>query len=503
VAWRLFVLLALLFLLSTSREPPWADSHVVYDTTQALVDQHTLEIHPSGGMQWWYWQNDGRYYGVFPLGNVIAMVPSYLAYKLLHHISALPDRPLFAFLCHLSPSLLMAAACALFFLLLRRQETSPRASAAATLALGLGTMVFIYARSPFAEALQTAALVWLVERTLAQAERPTASGMAWLALAAGTLVNAKLVYVLVLPVPLAYLVYQRRRDLRAFSRTLPIAAVVFAATIFVLLWHNHLKTGSIWKSGYREMGDGIFAGDLVTSLWGFTLSPGKSLFLYSPPLVLALLGAPTAWRRRPAATAFLLAVSAIVVGFSAKFTMWHGDYCWGPRYLTPILPLLFLLAFPWLPEALARGRARLRRCFVAALVAAGLVVQLLGAAIYWDTYIRVVIAVKDQTGAQGWFTKHLSQAHFMPEFSPIRGHAWLLSHLVRNDPDLDHDAPWKPLVPQQLQLDKSWAELRLDWWPLEWLKGGDARGATAATLLLLLLATAWSARGVARHLDED
>jgi hypothetical protein len=504
VAWRLFVLLSLLFMLSTSREPPWADSHVVYDTTCALVDQHTLEVHPAGGRPWWYTLNDGRYYGVFPLGNVLAMVPSYLAYKALRPIAALPDRPLFAFLCHLSPSLLMAAACALFFLLCRRQGTSRRASIAATLALAFGTLVFIYARSPYAEALQTAALVWLVERTLAQAERPTRSGMAWLALAAGTLVNAKLVYVLVLPAAAAYLVYERRRELRAFARTLPLAAAVFIATMLVLLWHNRIKTGSPWQSGYHDMGAGIFGGDALTGLWGFTLSPGKSLFLYSPPLVLGILGLPEAWRRRPAATAMLLAVIAIVIAFSAKFTMWHGDYCWGPRYLTPITPLIFLFAFPWLPEALQRGRVRLRRISVGALVAAGLVVQLLGAAIYWDTFIRAITAVKDQTGAEGWFREHLSHAHFIPEFSPIRGHAWLLSHLVRRDPDLDHDAPWKKLVPGTVQLDHTWAELRLDWWPLEWMSASEKpTGATATVLILLLLGVAWSAQGVIRHLDED
>ena len=66
--------------------------------------------------------------------------------------------------------------------------------------LAFSTFIFIYARSPYSEALQTLVLMWLVERTLAMGERPTTAGIGWLAVAAGVLVNSKLVNVLFLPV---------------------------------------------------------------------------------------------------------------------------------------------------------------------------------------------------------------------------------------------------------------------------------------------------------------
>src|SRR5262249_28588898 len=150
----------------------------------------------------------------------------------------------------------------------------------------------------------------------------------------------------------------------------------------------------------------------------FTFSTGKSLFLYSPPLLLGLLGARTAWRRYPGETAFLGSIIAIVVLFNAKFRIWHADYCWGPRYLTPIIPLVLLGALPWLPDALVSGRAALRRFACAAVLAAGITVQVLGVSFYWDHYIRVLIAVKDHTGGGGWFAEHLSHGHYIPQFSP-------------------------------------------------------------------------------------
>jgi hypothetical protein len=147
-----------------------------------------------------------------------------------------------------------------------------------------------------------------------------------------------------------------------------------------------------------------------------------------------------------------------------------------------------LFALPWLPEALERGRVQLRRRLVALVVAAGVGVQLLGASIYWDHYIRVLIAVKDQTGSWGWYKEHLSHGHYLPSFSPLVGQAWLLSHVLRQDPDLDRDAPWKSLMPYPADLSDAWQRVRLDWWLLEYTTGDVPHPRVAAALFFLMLA---------------
>jgi hypothetical protein len=217
------------------------------------------------------------------------------------------------------------------------------------------------------------------------------------------------------------------------------------------------------------------------------LSTGKSAFLYSPPLILAVLGARTAWLRRRAETAFLVSIIALSLLFNAKFRHWHADYCWGPRHLTAVTPVALLLAFPWLPEALQRGRVGVRKLGFALLVAWGVQTQLLGASIYWDQYIRALIAVKDQTGAGGWFQEHLSHGHYIPAFSPLRGQHWLLRHMVHEDPDLDRDAPWKSIVPFPSNMTETWTRIRLDWWLLEFGGGENGRPKVAAVLLLIML----------------
>jgi hypothetical protein len=489
---RLFVFLFCAFMLVTSREPPWADAHVVYDTTQGLIDRGELDVHLESGPPWFYAKRNGRKYGVFPLGNVVAMVPSYLTYKLLSKVSALPDRPTFALASHVAPSLMMSTACVLFFLILRRRRLTPGWATGGALIVAFATLCFVYARSPYSEALQTLVLMWLVERTLAMGERPTTVGLSWLAVAAGVLVNSKLVNVLFLPLSAAYVIDRayRRGDVDRVWRALPLVLLIFAEFAAIALWHNWLKTGSIWDSGY-QIKNGVFSGDLFAGLYGLLFSTGKSAFLYSPPLVLAVVGAREAWRRERALTLFIGSIIVESLLFNAKFRHWHADYCWGPRHLTAITPLAMLLAFPWLPEALARGRVRLRQLALATVVTLGVGVQLLGASIYWDHYIRVLIAVKETTGAGGWFQEHLSHGHYIPVFSPLRGQAWLLSHVVRNDPQLDRDPPWKSLMPAPVQLQEAWTRVRLDWWLLEFLgnEPRDRRPKVAAVLLALMVSS--------------
>jgi hypothetical protein len=129
-------------------------------------------------------------------------------------------------------------------------------------------------------------------------------------------------------------------------------------------------------------------------------------------------------------------------------------------------------------------------------------VQLLGASFYWDHYIRMLIAIKDQTGASGWFAEQLGHGHYMPQFSPLRGHLWLLSHKLRDDRDLNHDAPWKLLVPQRINLDAQYQALRFDFWALDFLTPESRRFPVALPLFLGLFSAGlvFGAVGLRRRL---
>jgi len=113
----------------------------------------------------------------------------------------------------------------------------------------------------------------------------------------------------------------------------------------------------------------MFSGNPIAGLLSLTLSPGKSMFLFSPPLVLAFFGARGLFRRVPTLAAVVGLISVAHVLLVIQLAFFGGDWCWGPRYLLVLLPL-WALSFPFALE-------RVPRWIVGALVTLGFGVQLM------------------------------------------------------------------------------------------------------------------------------
>jgi hypothetical protein len=79
------------------------------------------------------------------------------------------------------------------------------------------------------------------------------------------------------------------------------------------------------------------------------------------------------------------------------------------------------------------------------------------------TYLETLREVRTHTGAASWFAVTPDEAHFIPQFSPVLGHAWLLSHLLRHSPRFDLGTPWKLLITQSPPLEDLLSHLGIDW----------------------------------------
>ncbi|MGC2551939.1 MAG: hypothetical protein WA437_16880, partial [Candidatus Sulfotelmatobacter sp.] len=118
---------------------------------------------------------------------------------------------------------------------------------------------------------------------------------------------------------------------------------------------------------------------------GPLFKPEKSIFLFDPLLVLALVLLIMLWKRLSpevrayGATSFLLVVGYIC--FYAKYTYWAGDFAWGDRYVSTAVEMAALLAVP----LLLRYRGELSRWIWRmgiVLVGISLVIQLASLA-FW------------------------------------------------------------------------------------------------------------------------
>ena len=98
---------------------------------------------------------------------------------------------------------------------------------------------------------------------------------------------------------------------------------------------------------------------------GLVASPGKSLFLYSPIVVLGavpLFAHPPQGRRRLDVAWPLALLALFVVTYAlARGELWWGGTGWGPRYMVPLSPFLVVAAAPALDYALRAGASWVAR----------------------------------------------------------------------------------------------------------------------------------------------
>ena len=116
--------------------------------------------------------------------------------------------------------------------------------------------------------------------------------------------------------------------------------------------YNYIRyaplSGALFRTGYeKEVG---FSTPLLEGLGGLLFSPGKSVFLYAPVLLLMPVGLWLMFRRGGTVgrlvASLVLAEVVVGFGFNAMWWAWTGNFAWGPRLIMPVLPLMiWALAF--------------------------------------------------------------------------------------------------------------------------------------------------------------
>jgi hypothetical protein len=303
------------------------------------------------------------------------------------------------------------------------------------------------------------------------------------------------------------LAWRLRRDRRLLLRLALAAATTSLPFAVVAMVYNTLSWGSPLSTGYAPYFDSYWGENPLVALWGMLFSPGKSVWLYSPPLLLGLGALPRLWREHRSACIAVLATAGPVLAVYSRYKL-NGDYAWGPRFIVFLVPALGL-GFAVLIDAwLARPPSWLRRGVLAGAFALGVAVQLLGNAFYWDHFIRISMDARtawlgapNRTGAiipvraDGHCDSCFEDVHqlaWLPPFQPILGHLWLLRSAIRGDDAraAEADAPWHRHTQLALPIDASYARVRIDWWGLLWLADFPATRIAGAVLLLVLLAAA-------------
>ena len=119
--------------------------------------------------------------------------------------------------------------------------------------------------------------------------------------------------------------------------------------------------------------------------FGALFTPEKSIFLFDPLLVLALVLLLVRWKRlSPSVRAYSIATCVMLLAyicFYARYTVWSGDTSWGDRYVSTTVELVALLAIPLLLRY-RRDAGRAIWAFGLVLLAASALIQIASLA-FW------------------------------------------------------------------------------------------------------------------------
>ena len=384
----LFASFQFFYLLTSTGRVRTADEYNTLYTTESLVLHGTTAVPQAVALHNFYGRYDvhGLPRAAYPPGQALACAPWYAVGQYI--LARLPGVPpddtdlIVAFSSTLSSTTFAALTVTFFFLLLDGIGIPLYAALMATTMLGLATPIFAYSGWLFSEPLTTAIFTgaaWLLFARPSATLSLSRAATAGLFLGLTTLVRPTNILVVAI-FALAIFASERKDALR------PALALCAASSIGVaiLLAHNTILFGGPLSFGYPAAAEGAkqlnrFDTPFLTGLYGFLLSPGKSIFIFAPPIILAVVGLAGLWRHHRALATLAILLPTVDLFFFAKYSQWEGGYCVGPRYLVPAIVFLCLGLGPALAPDRTPSSTKVK-ALAAVLLMLGALVQALSLA---------------------------------------------------------------------------------------------------------------------------
>lgn len=334
-----------------------------------------------------YTGKNGKTYSPTGLGYSLALLPAVaitdVVYK-IYHITPPVHFPLesdwlILMLANFTNALFGAGLAVILFLYFLEIKLSPKHALLMSLVGFFGTNLLIYARSVTAHMMFVCFLTlsFLLLKKYANSKKRIY--LVWSGIAYGiVMITYNQTFLLpVIPYIIYYLLLLKPKICIASLKQTSSDVVYFlAATLpFVLtyLWFENTRAypkinfatpaGFVFyvKDTFSNFPFSVF----IEGLFGQLFSPGRSIFLYSPLLLIIIFF----WHKikasvKPELIMFLVLSIIYVFFYASQYSvgapdqgiaaLWHGESSWGPRYLLPLIPFGMLIV-GYIYQSISKG----------------------------------------------------------------------------------------------------------------------------------------------------
>lgn len=350
----LFLFLNCVFILTSSGRVRVIDEVLPVYQTESIVHRASTAIPQAIESRLFYGKRDlrGQPQAPYAPGPALVAVPWYLGgrYLLIRlpGVSQNAQALVTDFCIVLSSATFAALAAALAFLIFSSMGLTRQQALGCALALAFATPLFAYSAWYFSEPLAAALLLAAAAALFAKPAEVdfSARDCALAGLALGAAMWVRPTHFLAMLVFLAAILASER-GLSCRVRAAGIVAGVVAIFGAAYLARNTMLFGNPFDFGYPETAEfgkrlNSFDTPLMVGLSAFLFSPGKSIFVFAPPALMAIWGLPRLWRQNRGLAVLAGTTPLVMLLFYSTYTQFDGGYSFGPRYLVPSLALLCL-----------------------------------------------------------------------------------------------------------------------------------------------------------------
>jgi 4-amino-4-deoxy-L-arabinose transferase and related glycosyltransferases of PMT family len=343
----------------------------------------------------------GHYLSLFPIVTPVLVTPIYILSYILCGLLSVPFGGQYLFILAGKTSAACVASLAGVFVYLAGKELFSKKIAVIT------TVIFAFATSTWSissQALWQHGMVELLFAALLYLSIKNTKQDSWVYILAMGIVTGFFVFnrppdaILLIPI-LFYILWYQRQRIHIYLVGSLIAGLPF-------LYYNYTFFGNVFGGYSENLSLFAFNSSFGIHYLGLLISPNVGLFIYCPVLILSLAGIWVVWKRKnsPIKNVMLVAGLAVLleVLLYSFFTLWYSSasFCFGPRFLTGLVPVLCLYIGYFLDDWFGSGASthqvlpkKVILILVGGLVMSSLCIQFIGTYYYgWSPTSNMVMS---------------------------------------------------------------------------------------------------------------